>query len=361
MATFNGIANAVVITGTATGEKVSAGAGHTVAVEVTHPARVIMQSPDDKLTVVHGKSTGGQLPAHDADAENYSFSIATGPRHGTVVFTDDSGSYVYHADDYVGDDSFTVRFAGGFGGSADHHVDAQTTNSDPVLDAQGSTGFYSAVYGTATAGAIVAIDTDGDMVTFTLKSAPQSGEATADSHGRFTSSTAAGAANVDAGTGTPVEADASKMPWAISVTGSSFNDLIHGDASTGVLKGVGGYDTIFSDGGHGVRDGSGKGIPAGDPGANTCVWEHAGSVDAGGTPASLDRITDFGAGDRLDFSGIVAPAEPIGDAIRITGIAGGLAVEVDMGGTSGFVDLVVLDNVHGLTVEDLTHSGAIAV
>ena len=123
-----------------------------------------------------------------------------------------------------------------------------------------------------------------------------------------------------------------------------------------------GNDHISGDGGgDAARGGSGNGIPAGARGANTYVWEHAGSVDAGGTPAGLDRLTEFGAGDRLDFSGIAAPAVPIGDAVRITGIAGGLAVEVDMGGTSGFVDLVVLDNVHGLTVEDLAHSAAIAV
>lgn len=453
-------------------------ADHTVAVEVTNAAPVILDASDDTLTVAHGTSIGGQVSAHDADGDNYSFSIATGPSHGTVVFTDDSGSYVYHADDYVGDDSFTVRVADGFGGFADHRVNVQTTNTGPFIDADASTGFYSALYGTSTAGAVVALDSDGDTVTFTLKSGPQNGVVTVDADGHFTfqahdragtdsftvtaddghggsadhvvsfgvigtldASTAAGAINVNLGTGASAGVDASKMPWAINVTGSSFNDLIYGDARANVLMGGagkdelhgmagndyadggigddklfgedgndrlfggdgndalnggahndemhggagndgffggGGNDTIYGDAGNDriygdggddvISGGAGNDIMTGAGfnnggarGANTYVWERADVVNGNGSPAGLDHITDFGVGDRLDFSGIVAPSAAIQDAVRVTDTAGGLVVAVDMGGTSGFVDVVVLDNVHGLTVEDLTHSGAIAV
>mgnify|MGYP001766628528 CR=1 FL=1 len=93
----------------------------------------------------------------------------------------------------------------------------------------------------------------------------------------------------------------------------------------------------------------------------TYVWELADVVNADGSSAGLDHIADFGVGDRLDFSGLVARECALHDAIRVTDTAGGLVVAVDVGGASGFVDIVVLDNVHGLTVEDLTDIGAIAV
>jgi Ca2+-binding RTX toxin-like protein len=347
-----------------------------------------------------------------------------------------------------------------------------------VIDAQASTGFYSALYGTNTQGAIVALDSDGDTVTFTLKSGPQGGAVHVDADGRFTfhaddragtdsftvtaddghggsadhvvsfgvigtldASTAAGAINVNLGTGASAGVDASKMPWAINVTGSSFSDLIYGDARANVLIGGtgkdelhgmaghdyveggigddklfgedgndrlfggdgkdalnggahndemhggagndgffggGGNDTIYGDAGDDriygdggddvIHGGAGNDIMTGAGfnnggarGANTYVWERADVVNADGSKAGLDHITDFGVGDRLDFSDIVAPSTAVQDAVRITDTAGGLVVAVDMGGTSGFVDVVVLDNVHGLTVEDLTHSGAIAV
>jgi Ca2+-binding RTX toxin-like protein len=259
--------------------------------------------------------------------------------------------------------------------------------------------------------------------------------------GTLDASTAAGAINVNLGTGASAGVDASKMPWAINVTGSSFSDLIYGDARANVLIGGtgkdelhgmaghdyveggigddklfgedgndrlfggdgkdalnggahndemhggagndgffggGGNDTIYGDAGDDriygdggddvIHGGAGNDIMTGAGfnnggarGANTYVWERADVVNADGSKAGLDHITDFGVGDRLDFSDIVAPSTAVQDAVRITDTAGGLVVAVDMGGTSGFVDVVVLDNVHGLTVEDLTHSGAIAV
>jgi Ca2+-binding RTX toxin-like protein len=453
-------------------------ADHTVAVELTNTGPVVLPSSDNTLSVVHGQSVAGNVDAEDADGDNYSFSIATGPSHGTIVFTDDSGSYVYEADDYVGEDSFTVRVSDGFGGFADQIVKVQSTNTGPAIDAQASTGFYSAMYGSSVSGAIVAFDTDGDTVTFTLKSGPQGGHVTVDADGRFVfeaedragtdsftvtasdgyggsvdheisfgvigtldASDAATAINVNLGTGASTGVDSSKMPWAINVTGSNFNDILYGDARNNVLSGgagkdelhgmaghdrvdggIGddklfgedgndllyggdgtdalnggahndemhggagndgffggggddrifgdaGNDRIYGDGGNDViRGGAGNDIMTGAGfnnggarGANTYVWERADVVSTDGAKAGLDHITDFGVGDRLDFSGLVSPASAIQDAVRITDTAGGLVVAVDVGGTAGFVDVVVLDNVHGLTVEDLTHSGAIAV
>ena len=82
----------------------------------------------------------------------------------------------------------------------------------------------------------------------------------------------------------------------------------------------------------------------------------------GGTSNGLDHITDFGVGDRLDFSHMfsIHPAAAH-DAVRLTDTASGIVVAVDMGGTTGFIDVVVLDNVHGLTVDDLDNSHSVIV
>lgn len=163
-------------------------------------------------------------------------------------------------------------------------------------------------------------------------------------------------ANTHADTGA---SDAENYSFSIA-TGPSQGTVVFTDASGSyVFQYEKTLDTIFGEPSERLFGDEGGNAPARAPA--TFVWERDDVVNADGSKAGLDHITDFGVGDRLDFSGLVAPSCAVQDAVRITDTADGLVVAVDMGGTSGFVDIVVLDNVHGLTVEDLTHSGAIAV
>lgn len=73
------------------------------------------------------------------------------------------------------------------------------------------------------------------------------------------------------------------------------------------------------------------------------------------------RTVDFGAGDKLDFTGLFGNSHPADPAllIHVTDTTAG-SVVADLG-TGQFVDVVVLDGVHGLTIDDLVHNHVIVV
>ena len=454
-------------------------AEHAVTVDLTNTAPQIAATSTASLSVAHGASVQGHVDASDADGDNYAFTISSGPQHGTLVFTDGTGSYIYKADDYVGSDSFTVRVADGFGGFAEHEVRVNSNNTGPVINTAASSPFFATNYDSGYSGVVSATDADGDRITYALKTGSAHGTVvvSADGHFVFTAqdyagpdsfvvtasdghggnadyrvdfgvygtldaSAASSAVSVNLGTGASSGVDAAKVPWAINITGSNYNDVLYGDARNNILfggagkdelhgaagndrieGGVGddklfgedgndilyggdgndslnggahndelhggagndgffggggndiiygdaGDDRIYGDGGDDIIRGgagndtmTGAGINnTGARGANTYVWERADVLNPDGSKAGLDHITDFGSGDRLDFSGLVSNhAAATHDVVRVTDTASGLVVAVDTGGTSGFVDVVVLDNVHGLTVDDLAHTGSIAV
>ncbi len=454
-------------------------ADHNVSVGLTNTGPTFDPSSTSSLSVGHGKSVAGLVGATDADGDDYSFSISTGPQHGTLVFTDANGSYVYRADDYVGSDSFTVRVSDGHGGFADHTVSVDATNVGPVINTATSMASFSSLYGQSVSGNVYATDGDGDGVSFALKSGPAHGSVHVDANGHFTfnavdaigtdsfvvtasdghggsadhtinfgvigtldSSAAATAVSVNIGAGTATGVEPGKLAWAINLVGSMFNDILYGDSRANILNGGSGKDELHGAAGHDRLDGglgddklfgedgnddlsggdgndsfnggAGNDVMRGDlgndgffggggddrvmggdgndrvygdggndfiaggrgddimtgggmsassaRGLNTFLWDRADVVNANGTKAGYDHITDFGAGDKLDFTGLVSshPAAAH-DMVRVTDTASGLVVSVDVGGTTGFVDVVVLDNVHGLTVDDLDHNGAIVI
>lgn len=454
-------------------------ADHKVGVSLTNAAPIFSLGSDSNISVVHGQSVNGHVAASDADGDHYAFTIATGPEHGTLVFTDDTGSYVYTADNYVGYDSFTMRVADGHGGFDEHTISVNATNTGPVIDAGASTSYFTTNFDGSVTGSVVASDADGDGVTFTLKSGPAHGAVAVDANGHFAfnavdaagtdsfvvtandghggmadhtvnfgvygtldTQAATGAINVNLGAGTATGVEQSKLAWAINVLGSAFNDMIYGDGRNNVIAGGDGKDElhgalgddridggtgddklfgedgndkllggdgvdalnggagndgleggkgndgffggggndsiyggdgadrIYGDGGDDIISGgagndimTGAGMNNGGArGANTYVWERADVVNAAGASNGLDHITDFGVGDRLDFSGVFS-THPISahDVVRITDTASGLVVALDMGGSSGFVDVVVLDNVHGMSIDTLEHNNAVTI
>ncbi|MEQ1719237.1 MAG: Ig-like domain-containing protein, partial [Hyphomicrobium sp.] len=256
-------------------------AEHTVTVGLTNEAPVFAATSDANLSVGHGKSVAGQASASDADGDRYSFTIATGPVHGTLVFTDDTGSYVYTADDYVGVDSFTMRVSDGHGGYAEHTVQVNATNEGPVIDRAASTSYFATYYDTSVSGIVSGSDMDGDDVSFSLKSGPAHGSVHVDANGRFTfnaldfagldsfvvtaddghggtadhkvdfgvigtldTSAATTAVNINLGTGAATGVDQGKLAWAVNVIGSAFNDIVFGDSRANVLNGGAGKDEV---------------------------------------------------------------------------------------------------------------------
>jgi Big-like domain-containing protein/hemolysin type calcium-binding protein len=327
--------------------QVSDGHGGTatqvVSVEVTNTGpEIALAGTTASLTLVHGKTVAGSIVASDANGDALTYSVASGPQHGTVAFTDAQGHYTFTAADHAGTDSFTLLVDDGHGG--------QVTQTVSV-----------GIYGT--------LD--------------------------LTGSAAAMNVNLQNVTATGMTSD--QLKWIIDVTGSQFNDYLYGDARENLLSGgagsdqvngAAGNDTLSGDagkdsvwGGGGddklwggddadklIGDGGndrlvggagsdiltgGQQNGAGTKGSNTFVWSLADVVKADGTSAGLDHITDFGIGDRLDFSGMFA-SDPLqaADVLHLTDTAAGSVVSADVGGGT-FVDVVVLDGVHYASLDYL--------
>ena len=129
-----------------------------------------------------------------------------------------------------------------------------------------------------------------------------------------------------------------------ALIGSAFDDKISGGKANDVLNGFSGNDTIRGKGGADTLTG-------GD-GNDTFVYA---KKDAGG----VDHITDFSAGDRLDlhdfFKGQKGAA--LDDIVRVADGANGSTVSANINGQ--FVELAVLDGVHGVSATDLFAHGSI--
>jgi Ca2+-binding RTX toxin-like protein len=133
--------------------------------------------------------------------------------------------------------------------------------------------------------------------------------------------------------------------------GGDGNDRIYGDGGNDTMIGGAGNDTMTG----GTTNG------AGDKGANTYVWARADVVTASGTSAGLDHITDFGGGDKLDFTALFNDTHPadVKAVVHVLDTTAGTVVSADLG--AGFTDVVVLDGVHHVTVDDLINSHSIVV
>ena len=125
----------------------------------------------------------------------------------------------------------------------------------------------------------------------------------------------------------------------INGTGNALANVIAGNAGNNVITGGGGADTLSGGGGN-----------------DTFAWTRA---DLAAGTGGLDRITDFGAGDRLDFSGVFA-ARPAAaaDVLRVADTAAGTVISADVG-SGQFIDVVVLENVHGTTIDELVSAQSI--
>ncbi len=116
-------------------------------------------------------------------------------------------------------------------------------------------------------------------------------------------------------------------------------DQMDGGAGDDWLRGLGGADTL-----------------KGGTGNDTFFWE---KTDVG-AKLGVDHITDFGAGDVLDFKKLVSlGTKPLGDFVKVTDGAAGSTIAAKINGT--FVDVAVLDNVHGTSASDLLANGHLLV
>ena len=131
-----------------------------------------------------------------------------------------------------------------------------------------------------------------------------------------------------------------------SVIGSSFDDTMKGSKNAETLNGADGNDVL--------RGMGGADTLSGGPGNDTYVWMAKDVLDDKGNHLGVDRVLGFEQGDKLDLREILK-----GHAANfmVTDDVGGTTVSAKIGGQ--FVDVAVLDGVHGHTADEMLKAGMI--
>jgi len=137
-----------------------------------------------------------------------------------------------------------------------------------------------------------------------------------------------------------------KLNGIEGVNGGSGDDQLLGSKGDNLFDGGAGDDVI--------QGGKGYDVLTGGEGNDTFVFQQA-DVQLGSNYYGFDTITDFGAGDKLDFSdfGSNKDALDLLHDVHLTETLDGTMISIDLGGQSGYVDVVFLDGVHGLDIGDL--------
>lgn len=131
--------------------------------------------------------------------------------------------------------------------------------------------------------------------------------------------------------------------FADTFKGASGNDIIDGGAGHDTLRGIAGSDQL-----------------TGGSGSDTFFWEKSDVVGLTGQSLGVDHITDFATGDVLDFHKLVTlGTKALASVVKVTDMAEGSLVSAKINGA--FVDVAVLDGVHGKTAADLFHDGQLLV
>ena len=138
------------------------------------------------------------------------------------------------------------------------------------------------------------------------------------------------------------------------VVGTAFNDSFEGGKGDDHFIGGAGSDNFNGERGYDVMTGG--------AGADTFIFEGS-DIRSGQHYYGFDTITDFGVGDRLDFDNLLngVRERDIGRYVHLNEVDAGTMVSVDFGGSAGFVDVVLLEGLHGIDIDDLTAGGHIVV
>jgi Ca2+-binding RTX toxin-like protein len=359
----------------------------TVTVDVTNTGPVIGSGSTTFTTVMHGQSVTGSIVAFDADGDTLTYSLLSGPNNGTVSLTGANGGFVYTAGTLAGVDTFSLMVSDGYGGTSVQNVSVGVTG---VLDLSGATAATAVNVGAGTA-----VNAPVDLLKWTIdvngsafadiiygdarNNVLRSGDGKDDVHG------AAGHDTIEGGLGDDKLFGEDGNDYLVGgdgvdiLHGGAHNDTMHGGVGNDGLFGGGaadlifggdGNDRVFGDGGHDtIYGGAGNDTltggttnGTGEQGNDTFVWERADVVRPDGASVGFDRVTDFGAGDRLDFSRMFGSTPVLArSVVQLADTTAGTVVSAAVGVDGAFVDVVLLDNVHGFTVDDLLLNNQLVV
>jgi VCBS repeat-containing protein len=283
----------------------------TVNIDVT-PVNDAPVAADQPVATDEDAAASGQVAASDEEGDSLTFSLVTGPAHGTLEFNTD-GSFTYTPDgDYNGSDSFTYLANDG---TADSNTATVTITVSPVNDLPVATGgSYQTTEDTGVSGQAVASDVDGDSLTYALAAGPAHGSLVFNSNGSFTYTPDANYIGPDSFSFTANDGSADSDAATVALTVTAVNDapvLTGGAVLAGIPEASANppgqtvaalFGGVFSD-----ADGdtlAGIAISGNPQNADQGVWQY--STDGGTTWLAVGAVSDatalaLGAGARIRF------------------------------------------------------------
>jgi VCBS repeat-containing protein len=161
----------------------------TITIQVNEPPNQVptIQAQDLQKTTLKNTSVSGAVVGTDADGDALTYTKGADPSNGSVVVNTD-GSWIYTpATGYTGTDSFTITVSDGKGGTATATIVIQVNelpNQAPTIQAQDLQ--KTTLKNTSVSGAVIAIDTDGDTLTYTKGTNPSHGTLVVNGNGAWT-------------------------------------------------------------------------------------------------------------------------------------------------------------------------------
>jgi VCBS repeat-containing protein len=156
----------------------------TVSITVT-PVNDPPVAGDGSLTTAEDTAATGTLSATDIDSPTLTFSVVSGPSHGTLTAFDAStGAFTYApAANYNGADSFTFKANDG---QADSNVATVSITVTPVNDPPvAANGTATTAEDTTLIGSLSATDVDSPTLTYSLVAGASHGTVTVNGNGTF--------------------------------------------------------------------------------------------------------------------------------------------------------------------------------
>jgi VCBS repeat-containing protein len=205
----------------------------TVTITV-NPVNTPPTAADQSTTTDEDTPLAGTVTATDPDGEPLSYSVVTGPAHGTLTFNGTTGAFTYTPSaNYNGPDSFTFKANDG---EMDSNVATVSITVTPVNDPPVATGAsVTTPEDQAVSGTLTASDVDGDTLHFLLVSGPAHGALQlTGTTGAFTYTPSANYNGPDSFTFKANDGQADSNVATVSITVTPVNDppVAHDDSYT---------------------------------------------------------------------------------------------------------------------------------
>ncbi|MFC4777355.1 Ig-like domain-containing protein [Paenibacillus sp. GCM10023252] len=137
---------------------------------------------DVTLNALQNIPVNGQVPATDPNGDAITFTLNTPPANGTALVNPD-GTFTYTSNvGFVGQDTFTVLVTDTNGGTAVSTVTVYVVTQPPIV--QDLT--VNTTTNVPVNGQVIAVDPDGDPITFALDTPPANGTVIVNPDGTFT-------------------------------------------------------------------------------------------------------------------------------------------------------------------------------